>query len=303
LQCSRAAANQRAGRAGRVGAGQCFRLYTKWAFNNELEANTVPEIQRTNLSGVVLLLKSLGINDLIGFDFLDPPAAETVMRSVELLYALGALNHTGELTRLGRRMAEFPVEPQLSKAVICSEDYHCTDEVSRVFFFLLLPFRSMSSRPSLPVFEANLLSLLSSSRLSLFFFLIQVLSIISMLQESSSLYYIPKDKKVHAQAAHKNFVKPGGDHFTLLNIWETWRDTDYSQQWCYEVSLSTSFSLLTPFPPLPFFLVASFEPFADFLLPLSTHFFSSRRTSSSTRLCVESGMFEISSQRCVSESR
>jgi pre-mRNA-splicing factor ATP-dependent RNA helicase DHX16 len=129
-QCSRAAANQRAGRAGRVGAGQCFRLYTKWAFNNELEANTVPEIQRTNLSAVVLLLKSLGINDLIGFDFLDPPAGETLMRSVELLYALGALNHTGELTRLGRRMAEFPVDPQLAKAVICSENYGCTDEVS-----------------------------------------------------------------------------------------------------------------------------------------------------------------------------
>lgn len=134
LQCSRAAANQRAGRAGRVGPGQCFRLFTKWAFNNELEANTVPEIQRTNLSAVVLLLKSLGINDLLGFDFLDPPAGETLMKSVEQLYALGALNHTGELTRLGRRMAEFPVDPQLAKAVISSENYHCTDEVRLIGF-------------------------------------------------------------------------------------------------------------------------------------------------------------------------
>jgi pre-mRNA-splicing factor ATP-dependent RNA helicase DHX16 len=58
-----------------------------------------------------------------------------------------------------------------------------------------------------------------------------------MLQEGSSLLYRPKDKKVHAEAAHRNFVKPGGDHFTLLNIWDTWRDTDYSQQWCYEVRL------------------------------------------------------------------
>lgn len=57
MPCSKASANQRAGRAGRVGPGKCFRLYTSWAFENELEANTVPEIQRTNLGNVVLLLK------------------------------------------------------------------------------------------------------------------------------------------------------------------------------------------------------------------------------------------------------
>lgn len=129
-KCSRASANQRAGRAGRVGPGKAFRLYTKWAFANELEANTVPEIQRTNLGMVVLLLKSLGINDLIGFEFLDPPPGETLMRALELLYALGALNDRGELTKLGRRMAEFPVDPMLSKAIISSEKYSCTDEVS-----------------------------------------------------------------------------------------------------------------------------------------------------------------------------
>jgi HrpA-like RNA helicase len=78
---------------------------------------------------VVLVLKSLGINDLIGFEFMDPPPGETLMRALELLYALGALTHTGELTKLGRRMAEFPVDPMLSKAIIASEKYQCTDEV------------------------------------------------------------------------------------------------------------------------------------------------------------------------------
>lgn len=128
-QCSRASANQRAGRAGRVGPGKCFRLFTKWAFNNELEENTTPEIQRTNLANVVLLLKSLGINDLLNFDFLDPPPTDTLMRSLELLYALGALNDKGDLTKLGRRMAEFPVDPMLSKAILASEKYKCTEEV------------------------------------------------------------------------------------------------------------------------------------------------------------------------------
>ncbi|KAF5352904.1 hypothetical protein D9758_007882 [Tetrapyrgos nigripes] len=189
VPCSRASVNQRAGRAGRVGPGKAFRLFTKWAFANELQEDTVPEIQRTNLGMVVLLLKSLGINDLIGFEFLDPPPGETLMRALELLYALGALNDRGELTKLGRRMAEFPVDPMLSKAIISSEEYQCTDEV---------------------------------------------LTIISMLQESGSLFYRPKDKKLHADQARQNFVRSGGDHFTLLNVWEQWAETNYSQQFCYE---------------------------------------------------------------------
>ena len=110
---AKASANQRAGRAGRVAPGKCFRLYTKWAYLNELEDNTIPEIQRTNLGSVVLMLKSLGINDLIHFDFMDPPPAETLIRALEQLYALGALNDRGELTKLGRRMAEFPMDPQV----------------------------------------------------------------------------------------------------------------------------------------------------------------------------------------------
>eukprot|EP00061_Rhincodon_typus_P014114 g40936.t1 len=118
-----ASANQRAGRAGRVAAGKCFRLYTAWAFKHEMEETSVPEIQRTNLGNVVLLLKSLGINDLIHFDFMDPPPHETLVLALEQLYALGALNHLGELTKLGRRMAELPVDPMLSKMILASESW------------------------------------------------------------------------------------------------------------------------------------------------------------------------------------
>ncbi|NWZ60431.1 DHX16 helicase, partial [Haliaeetus albicilla] len=130
--CSRASANQRAGRAGRVAPGKCFRLYTAWAFQHELEETPVPEIQRADLGSLVLLLKSLGINDLIHFDFLDPPPHETLVLALEQLYALGALNHLGELTTLGRRMAELPVEPMLAKMILASEQYGCTEEVLTV---------------------------------------------------------------------------------------------------------------------------------------------------------------------------
>ena len=119
----------RAGRAGRVSPGKCFRLYTAWAYKHELEEMNIPEIQRTNLGNVVLILKSLGINDLIHFDFMDPPPAEALIRALEQLYALGALNDRGELTKLGRRMAEFPLEPMLSKMIMASEKYGCSEEI------------------------------------------------------------------------------------------------------------------------------------------------------------------------------
>lgn len=188
--CSRASAGQRAGRAGRVGPGKCFRLYTSQAYKNELDENTTPEIQRTNLTGVILLLKSLGINDLLDFDFMDPPPTDTIVRAVEQLYALGAFNNAGELTKLGRQMAEFPTDPMLAKAILAADKYGCVEEV---------------------------------------------LSIIAMLGEASALFYRPKDKKIHADSARARFTdKDGGDHLTLLRIWNEWVDSDYSYVWAKE---------------------------------------------------------------------
>uniref|UniRef100_A0A8C1KST7 RNA helicase n=1 Tax=Cyprinus carpio TaxID=7962 RepID=A0A8C1KST7_CYPCA len=152
--CSRASANQRAGRAGRVAAGKCFRLYTAWAFKHEMEETTVPEIQRTNLGNVVLLLKSLGINDLIHFDFMDPPPHETLVLALEQLYALGALNHLGELTKLGRRMAELPVDPMLSKMILASEHYKCSEEILTIAAMLSVN-NSIFYRPKDKVVHAD----------------------------------------------------------------------------------------------------------------------------------------------------
>ncbi|KAJ9621488.1 hypothetical protein H2203_006974 [Taxawa tesnikishii (nom. ined.)] len=133
---SRASANQRAGRAGRTAPGKCFRLYTKWAYYNDLPESTTPEIQRTNLSSVVLLLKSLGINDLLNFDFLDPPSPDTLIKSLEQLYMLGALNDKGELTKIGRQMAEFPTDPMFSKAILAADKEGCVEEVLSIIAML-----------------------------------------------------------------------------------------------------------------------------------------------------------------------
>lgn len=112
---SKASAQQRAGRAGRTRPGKCFRLYTEKAYKTEMQDNTYPEILRSNLGSVVLQLKKLGIDDLVHFDFMDPPAPETLMRALELLNYLAALNDDGDLTELGSMMAEFPLDPQLAK--------------------------------------------------------------------------------------------------------------------------------------------------------------------------------------------
>ena len=92
---SRASAQQRAGRAGRTRPGKCYRLYTEGAFKKELIEQTYPEILRSNLSSTVLELKKLGIDDLVHFDFMDPPAPETMMRALEELNYLACLDDDG----------------------------------------------------------------------------------------------------------------------------------------------------------------------------------------------------------------
>eukprot|EP00933_Yihiella_yeosuensis_P000422 TRINITY_DN10064_c3_g1_i1.p1 TRINITY_DN10064_c3_g1~~TRINITY_DN10064_c3_g1_i1.p1 ORF type:complete len:1136 (+),score=282.77 TRINITY_DN10064_c3_g1_i1:138-3545(+) len=133
---SQANARQRAGRAGRTGPGKCYRLYTEMAYRNEMLATSVPEIQRTNLENVVLLLKAMGINDMLGFDFMDAPPVETMINSMESLWTLGSLDDEGMLTHLGRKMAEFPMEPQLSKMLLTSIDLRCSDEIMTVVAML-----------------------------------------------------------------------------------------------------------------------------------------------------------------------
>ena len=89
-------------------------------FRDEMLQTNVPEIQRTNMATTVLSLKAMGINDLLAFDFMDPPPMETLITAMESLYQLGALDDEGLLTRLGRRMAEFPLDPMLCKMLIMS---------------------------------------------------------------------------------------------------------------------------------------------------------------------------------------
>uniref|UniRef100_A0A2P2M1R4 RNA helicase n=1 Tax=Rhizophora mucronata TaxID=61149 RepID=A0A2P2M1R4_RHIMU len=136
---SKASAHQRAGRAGRTRPGKCFRLYTEKSFNQDLQPQTYPEILRSNLANTVLTLKKLGIDDLVHFDFMDPPAPETLMRALEVLNYLGSLDDEGNLTKLGEIMSEFPLDPQMSKMLVISPEFNCSNEILSISAMLSVP--------------------------------------------------------------------------------------------------------------------------------------------------------------------
>ncbi|KZT67534.1 P-loop containing nucleoside triphosphate hydrolase protein [Daedalea quercina L-15889] len=136
---SKASAQQRAGRAGRTRPGKCFRLYTERDFMKELEEQTHPEILRSNLANTVLELVKLGIKDLVKFDYVDAPAPETLMRALELLNYLAALDDDGNLTPLGSIMAEFPLDPQMAKMLIVSPEFNCSNEILTIVAMLSVP--------------------------------------------------------------------------------------------------------------------------------------------------------------------
>lgn len=136
---SQANASQRAGRAGRTGPGKAFHLFTENAFKEEMYIQTIPEIQRTNLANTVLLLKSLGVKDLLDFDFMDPPPQDTITTSLFDLWALGALDNIGNLTPIGLKMTAFPMDPSLAKLLITSEPYGCSEEMLTIVSMLSVP--------------------------------------------------------------------------------------------------------------------------------------------------------------------
>ncbi|KAF5790767.1 putative RNA helicase [Helianthus annuus] len=141
VKTSKAQALQRSGRAGREGPGKCYRLYPESRFEG-LDDSTVPEIKRCNLSNVILKLSALGVDDIIGFDFMEKPDRMDVIRSLELLYLLGALTDEKKLSDpIGHQMAHLPLEPNDSKALILASQFDCLEEM--LIVVSMLPVESI----------------------------------------------------------------------------------------------------------------------------------------------------------------
>ncbi|KAK7883197.1 hypothetical protein WMY93_029371 [Mugilogobius chulae] len=134
---SKSEAQQRAGRAGRTSAGKCFRIYNTEFWEKCMPEYTVPEIQRTSLTAVVLTLKCLGVHDVIRFPYLDSPEERFILEALKQLYQFDAIDRRGKVTKLGELMVEFPLHPGLTRAVLKAASYGCAD--------LMLPVAAMLS--------------------------------------------------------------------------------------------------------------------------------------------------------------
>jgi ATP-dependent RNA helicase DDX35 len=129
---SQASAAQRAGRAGRIQAGTVYRLYTEPFFRDQMPSHTPPEILRTNLTGFLLHLKALGVDNILAFDLIDVPNVEALKHGLESLYALGAIDDRTNITNDGLDMAVFPVEPRAARMLLESLALGCSWEVLAV---------------------------------------------------------------------------------------------------------------------------------------------------------------------------
>jgi pre-mRNA-splicing factor ATP-dependent RNA helicase DHX16 len=182
-------ATQRAGRAGRVCDGVCYRLFTRAAFEREIPKATKPELLRGNFASTLLLLLSIGIETIVDFNFVDPPPVRLVEVAYEQLYAMSAISFDRKLTDLGDMMAKMPLSPFAARAVIESWRLQCQTAV---------------------------------------------ITICSILEAGSPLFFIPKDNFRAAETAIKGFWAREGDHITALNVFRAWEEAGNSRQWCIE---------------------------------------------------------------------
>jgi ATP-dependent RNA helicase DDX35 len=135
---SKSSAKQRAGRAGRYRTGHAYRMYTEASYD-KLSEHTPAEMQRCDLAPTIVQLKALGVDNICRFEFLSAPPSANLINSLELLHALGALDHNAKLaTPLGYQIAEFPLHPTHARALLAStaEPFRCAQEILSIVAML-----------------------------------------------------------------------------------------------------------------------------------------------------------------------
>jgi ATP-dependent helicase HrpA len=125
---SQSAANQRAGRCGRVAEGVCIRLYSEEDFAKRPRF-TDPEVLRSSLAGVILRMKSLGLGDVADFPFVEPPPGRAIADGYQLLAELNAVDERNELTASGRELAKLPLDPRIGRMLLAARDQQCLAEM------------------------------------------------------------------------------------------------------------------------------------------------------------------------------
>ena len=214
---SKSQAWQRTGRAGRESDGICYRIFTEDEYNS-MPLNTIPEILRSNLSSVALQLIALGINDIINFDFMSKPSNECLEAALNDLELLGAIrkqiletnapsengiqtnkkqkltNTNYELTDIGKKMSQFPLDPKLSRCILAAESLNCVEDILKIVSVLSVE----------NIFHHNLSNLTNNN------------------------------KRDQAQIIRQKFSSADGDHISLLNVFKAFSANKHSKEWCLE---------------------------------------------------------------------
>ena len=173
VACSVSSLKQRAGRAGREQPGKVYRLFTEDDYK-ATALHAIPEIQRCNLTEVVMQLKAMGIDDILHFDCLSSPPVPNMINALEMLYALKILDDNCKLTTFGHTLVEFPLSPSLARVLIASGEFGCGEEILTIVSMLTVPavwlspkeFRGTADklRMTFAVQEGDMLTLLNGKR-------------------------------------------------------------------------------------------------------------------------------------------
>lgn len=200
---SQVAAEQRAGRAGRTGPGQCYRLYSRDCLD-EMMPESVPEIRRCNLANVLLYLKVLGIQDVIRFEYFEAPSFGQLGEALLMLHSLGALDDRGQVTTTGQAMSKLPLEPALSRAILQATEEGCLKEVLTIAAMLSVENIWFSRKPKPQAGQPDR----------------------------------AHERDAEADRAHAQFRHPRGDHITYLMVYAAWEARGFDEQWCKDAFLS-----------------------------------------------------------------
>uniref|UniRef100_A0A4W3GHH7 DEAQ-box RNA dependent ATPase 1 n=1 Tax=Callorhinchus milii TaxID=7868 RepID=A0A4W3GHH7_CALMI len=192
---SKSQAELRRKRLGYTCPGKCFRLYSEAFHDEEMPEIPPPRVSEENLSHLVLLLKRLDIADMGQCDFLDRPAPEALMQALEDLDYLAALDDDGNLSEVGIIMSEFPLDPQLAKALLASCEFDCVNEM---------------------------------------------LTIAAMVTASPCFVTLSKHQEEAAAVHRRILLHAEGDHFTLINVFNAFKQHHEDENWCVKNYLSYS---------------------------------------------------------------
>ena len=193
-EASQANMNQRMGRAGRVSDGDCYRLMGEHGFEKRDEFSR-PEILRSNLGEIVLKMKDMGIDDVIGFDFIDKPSKVAVVDAINQLKALGALDEEDKITEMGKEMVRMPLRPDLSRALIEARDIGCLDQM------------------------VDICAMMSTSKSAI------------IQPKREGVYDSDQVEKVIRQNSLK---VAGSDYMTMLNIWRKWEEDGFTTSFAFD---------------------------------------------------------------------